>query len=83
MSHAPVTPPQAFELAAAAAEGFESPTSQAHPLLPQQAPGPDTKAIGKLRAFSGKDEDWPAWVFVARGYVHLLDRAYRIIQRHA
>ena len=80
MSHAPVTPPQAFELAAAAAEGFESPTSQAHPLLPQPAPGPrliDTKAIGKLRAFSGKDEDWPAWVFVARGYVHLLDRAYR------
>ena len=32
---------------------------------------------GSFRAFSGKDEDWPAWVFVARGYVHLLDRAYR------
>ena len=77
---APLTPPQAFDLAAAAADGFESPTSQPHPLLPQPVPGPrliDTKAIGKLRGFSGKDEDWPAWVFVARGYVHLLDRAYR------
>ena len=77
---APVTPPLAFDMAAGAADGFESPTSQPHPLLPQPVPGPrliDTKAIGKLRAFSGKDEDWPAWVFVARGYVHLLDRAYR------
>ena len=26
---------------------------------------------------SGRDEDWPAWVFVGRSYVHLLDQAYR------
>lgn len=27
----------------------------------------DTRAIGKLRMFSGKEEDWPLWAFVARG----------------
>ena len=36
----------------------------------------DTRAIGKLRMFSGKDEDWPAWAFVARGYLNLLDPGY-------
>eukprot|EP00435_Cladocopium_sp_Y103_P027470 s353_g6.t1 len=36
----------------------------------------DTRAIGKLRSFSGKDDDWPAWAFVARGYLNLLDPSY-------
>ena len=39
----------------------------------------DTRAIGKLRQFSGKEEDWAAWVFVARGYVNLLDPGYQAL----
>ena len=35
----------------------------------------DTRALGKLRSFSGKEEDWPTWV--ARGYLNMLDTRYR------
>ena len=39
----------------------------------------DTRAIGKLRSFSGKEEDWPSWAFVARGYLNLLDPGYQAL----
>ena len=84
MASAPFTLPQLLG-EAAAASGFASPAAEpAHPLLPHAVAGPrliDAKAIGKLKTFSGKEEDWPAWVFVARSYVHLLDHAR--LSRHA
>lgn len=74
MAFAPLTPPQLLEEAATASAGFASPaTDHGHPLLPPPVAGPrliDAKAIGKLKTFSGKEEDWPAWVFVARSYVY-------------
>ena len=37
----------------------------------------DTRAYGKLRSFSGKEEDWATWSFVARSYLDLLSMGYR------
>ena len=37
----------------------------------------DTKAYGKLRTFSGKEEDWPTWSFVAKSYLSLLSPFYQ------
>ena len=75
---APGTPPQAF-----ASPVGGSPTAGG---TLQQMMGPgfavggggliDTRAIGKLRMFNGKEEDWPPWAFVARGYLNLLDPGF-------
>ena len=43
----------------------------------------DTKAYGKLRSFSGKEEDWTTWAFVARSYMDLLSHEYRDLVQHA
>ena len=43
----------------------------------------DTKAYGKLRTFSGKEEDWTTWAFVARSYMDLLGHEYRDLVQHA
>ena len=43
----------------------------------------DTKAYGKLRTFSGKEEDWTTWAFVARSYMDLLSHEYRDLVQHA
>ena len=37
----------------------------------------DTKAYGKLRTFSGKEDDWATWSFVARSYLALLSAGYQ------
>lgn len=37
----------------------------------------DTKAYGKLKTFSGKEEDWATWSFVARSYLALLSVEYQ------
>ena len=60
------------------------------PLQPQATPGfvgsttggwghslIDTRAYGKLRTFSGKEEDWTTWSFVARSYLDLLSMGFR------
>ena len=36
----------------------------------------DTKAYGRFRTFSGKEEEWTTWVFVARSYMSLLSPRY-------
>ena len=36
----------------------------------------DTKAYGRPRTFSGKEEEWTTWVFVARSYMSLLSPRY-------
>ena len=83
---APLTPPGAFSLGdslAAAAEAGLLPQQaqqqqQSQPALPAQQVGAsgliDTRAIGKLKSFSGA-----AWVFVARGYLNLLDTSYQAL----
>ena len=79
MAAAPGTPPQAF-----ASPVGGSPSGGG---TLQQMAGPgfavgggggliDTRAIGKLRMFNGKEEGWPPWAFVARGYLNLLDPGY-------
>ena len=85
---APLNAPGAFSLGdslAAAAEAGLLPQQaqqqqQAQPALPAQQVGAsgliDARAIGKLKSFSGKEEEWAAWVFVARGYLNLLDTSY-------
>ena len=37
----------------------------------------DTRAYGRLRTFSGKEEDWATWSFVARSYLDLLSQQFR------
>ena len=37
----------------------------------------DTKAYGRLRSFSGKEEEWATWSFVARSYLALLSTEYQ------
>eukprot|EP00435_Cladocopium_sp_Y103_P033607 s961_g8.t1 len=37
----------------------------------------DTRAYRKLRTFSGKEEDWATWSFVARSYLDLLSMGFR------
>ena len=37
----------------------------------------DTRAYGCLRTFSGKEEDWATWSFVARSYLDLLSQKCR------
>ena len=37
----------------------------------------DTKAYGKLRTFSGKEDDWATWRLVARSYLALLSTEYQ------
>eukprot|EP00435_Cladocopium_sp_Y103_P016734 s3384_g4.t1 len=37
----------------------------------------DTRAYGKLKTFSGKEEDWATWAFVARSYLDLLSMGFR------
>lgn len=58
--------PGALEAGFAAAAEPTSPTGGSQLI--------DTKAIGKLRAFDGKEESWPTWSFVARSYFRLLDQ---------
>ena len=43
----------------------------------------DTRAYGKLKSFSGKEEDWATWSFVARSYLDLLSMGYRDLLTHA
>lgn len=43
----------------------------------------DAKAYGKLRTFSGKEEDWTTWAFLARSYMDLLSHEYRDLVQHA
>ena len=47
---------------------------------PASSAGPaliDTRAYGRLRTFSGKEEDWATWSFVARSYLDLLSQQFR------
>ena len=37
----------------------------------------DTRAYGRLRTFSGKEEDWATWSFVARSDLDLLSQQFR------
>ena len=37
----------------------------------------DTRAYGRLKSFSGKEEEWSTWSFVARSYLDLLSMGYR------
>ena len=36
----------------------------------------DTRSLGKLRQFDGKEESWGTWSFVARSYLNLLSMDY-------
>ena len=72
---APSTPPQAFALHPGTPRRQDG--LQAIPAPGHAAGGGgliDTRAIGKLRTFSGKEEDWPPWAFVARGSAFVLRR---------
>ena len=78
-------------------EGFASPASAAvPPLQPQNTPQMisststqwgqsliDTRAYGRLKTFSGKEEDWSTWSFVARSYLDLLSMGYRDLLTHS
>ena len=77
---APSTPPQAFALHPGTPRRQDG--LQAIPGRGHAAGGGgliDTRAIGKLRSFSCKEEDWPSWAFVARGYLNLLDPGYQAL----
>ena len=70
---APPTPAAAFTLT----NGLQMAGGQPQQTQPpaQQARGTgliNTRAVGKPKSFSGKEEGWAAWVFVARGYLDLL-----------
>lgn len=67
---------------------FTSPQAGAtnYPQQPNQQWGHgliDTRAYGKLKNFSGKEEDWSTWSFVARSYFDLLSMGYRDLLMHA
>ena len=53
-----------------APQGMVAATQWGHGLI-------DTRTYGKLRSFSGKEEDWPTWSFVARSYTDLLPMGFR------
>ena len=43
----------------------------------------DTRAYGRLKTFSGKEEEWCTWSFVARSYLDLLSMGFRDLLTHA
>eukprot|EP00435_Cladocopium_sp_Y103_P020520 s28_g5.t1 len=71
---------QASHMASPSTGGFQSPADAAltDPVSPTAAVTQliDTKAIGRLRTFDGKEDSWPTWAFVARSYLCLLDVEY-------
>lgn len=84
------TAPESISSADLFGDAMASPTGTAPgPLQPNVTPGfvgqngqwghslIDTRAYGKLKTFSGKEEDWATWSFVARSYLDLLSIGFR------